>query len=201
MHLNKVTVEHIKLFSANTLALCIDGIPLCAYITAKTQEDYNNLSLAWLSLYDALSEHYINTLIVHEVAGNVPILVCPDDLDLVCTVVVAKIRYQTGQVYWDKIGLVQSHELRALSLQESKLKSLSHWSECYELAKLTECDQIWQYWQVKCKSEEDSYSIWSGLHLALNNDENIKWFNISPLVFDKNNYQQCVQQVLAFEES
>lgn len=201
MHLNNVTVEHIKLFHANTLMLCIDGVPLSDYITEKTQEDYNKLSLAWLSLYDALSEHYINTLLLHEINGNVPVLVCPDDLDLVCTVIVAKIRYQAGLVHWDKIGLMESYEVETLSLQRSKLKTLSHWSECYDLAKLTECDQIWQYWRAKCKSEEDSYYIWSGLHLALNNDENIKWFNISPLVFDKNNYQQCVRQVLTFEES
>ena len=35
---------------------------------------------------------------------NVPVLVCEDDCDLSCIVIMAKIRKEPGTVYWDSLG-------------------------------------------------------------------------------------------------
>ncbi|MHC0038691.1 hypothetical protein [Pseudoneobacillus sp. C159] len=39
---------------------------------------------------------------------SLPVLMCPDDCDLWCTVIIAKVIILNGNVIWDKIGIDRS---------------------------------------------------------------------------------------------
>ncbi|MEZ4293366.1 MAG: hypothetical protein R3B70_00195 [Polyangiaceae bacterium] len=89
--------------------LAIDGTPIDELLDAA-YPDGNILGLApamldWLS--DPDERHLVRERILPPVGNSAiaPLLVCPDDLDLSCTVIVAEVVREVSVVSWRRIGL------------------------------------------------------------------------------------------------
>ncbi len=88
--------------------LTIDGISLDVWLNMKTTEqdvldlvpaqdwlsDRKDLVLAWQRITPNAETH----------STIVPLLICPDDLDFYCTVVVVEQEVTDGQVIWHRFG-------------------------------------------------------------------------------------------------
>jgi len=96
-----VNGEHLMIF--------VDNIRFDKWLcNKKDNNDYMNLIPAWLGwLFDPKEQEYVwaKTRLSESETTIVPILVCPDDLDFSCTVVVCEVRYTDETVQWRKIGI------------------------------------------------------------------------------------------------
>lgn len=72
---------------------------------------------------------FIWKLIDSEAEMNVPILVCEDDADLECIVIVVHIRKEENVVYWDRIGVLNRHNWDREKEQESGILCLEKYSD------------------------------------------------------------------------
>ncbi len=205
INMSKISIGKIRVNGEDYPTLCIDDLPLASYMEKFTEDDfYHALWLAWLPLYDEVGEAYIHTLLEQKQNVNLPILVCPDDLDLQCVVVVAKVCYKNENVYWEKIGVVTWLDWKNDAEEQNKdykTKTTSHWSDSYVLAGFDAPEEIWASWYSKSKSETDAYYIWNILHPYLNDDKNIKWLGTPLWVFDLQSYENCVTQLLSVKDS
>ena len=87
----------------------VDGKTIAAHLSewmaSENETDCEWLYPAWgNALLVTAEKNLIWHLIDCEDTVNVPILVCEDDLDLSCIVVLAKIRKTQNRVYWDAVG-------------------------------------------------------------------------------------------------
>lgn len=107
--------------------LMIDGVFLPYYVDsyAKASEGgYFKGSVSLLGLYPAWGKdllhrgeiRFIWNLIDREEPVILPLLVCEDDLDLSCIVIVAFVRKDADIVYWDRIGFVSREEWKLIRL-------------------------------------------------------------------------------------
>lgn len=55
---------------------------------------------------------------------NIPILVCEDDCDLSCIIVMAKIRKTNDAIYWDKLGFLKQENYDVESYNKSGIMNL-----------------------------------------------------------------------------
>jgi len=89
------------------LVLAIDGKPLDEFLVEKLGDDnFIGLvpSISWLQLDDE-REFSINKLIKNVDSSKVvPLLVCPDDQDFSCTVIVAETEIQDTNIIWNRLG-------------------------------------------------------------------------------------------------
>ena len=105
---NNIYAKPIKSFNRQILSVFIDDCPLGEYLSRKTGEPfYKDLWSAWLLNDRANNDQYIWTLINEKMPCNLPILLCPDDMDFWCTVIVAKIKFENNTVIWGKIGVLR----------------------------------------------------------------------------------------------
>lgn len=106
----------------------IDGIPLVRYLDGYVSDgkcpalersgSLLGLLPAWSGeLLWAAENQFIWKMIDSPETLNVPLLVCEDDCDLSCIVILARIRKTKGFVFWDKIGLL-SHENEDFNLEQ-----------------------------------------------------------------------------------
>ncbi|MGK8803982.1 hypothetical protein [Acinetobacter seifertii] len=100
--------------------LAIDNVPLNIWMhqNARVIDDMNDLVPAQGWLYDHDSELALSNawkLLKPEAYENVaistvvPILICPDDLDLTCSVIMVEQIVSTDQVVWARFGLAFNH--------------------------------------------------------------------------------------------
>lgn len=93
--------------------LAINGVSLDVWLNSKLNEpDILNLVPAqgWL-IEDQDLEIAWRRLTPHEAGCStiVPLLICPDDLDFGCTVVVAEQEVTTDEVIWRRFGFALDH--------------------------------------------------------------------------------------------
>jgi hypothetical protein len=96
-----VNGEHLMIF--------IDGIRFDKWLSNKlTNEDYLNLIPTWLGwLLNPKEQEYVwaKIRLCETEKVILPILVCPDDLDFSCTVIVCEVQYMDDAVQWKRIGI------------------------------------------------------------------------------------------------
>lgn len=100
----------------------IDGIPIVSYLHQHTSLSFSALGLlpAWSGkLVSQWENDFIWELVNSKEELNVPILVCEDDCDLSCIVIVAHIRKIENIVYWDKIGLLNHSNMNRREYTQS----------------------------------------------------------------------------------
>lgn len=105
-----------KYASKPHLAFFLDGEPLDVWLSNQVANDgYLGLvpALTWLN--DPEEKSVAWERIFPSVGGRsvAPILVCPDDQDYSCTVIVAEIVVDASYVHWQRLGLDQSKMNRA----------------------------------------------------------------------------------------
>lgn len=96
-----VNGEHLMIF--------VDDIRLDKWLASKLDDkNYIGLIPAWLGwLLNPKEQKYVwvTTKLCKTKTTIVPILICPDDLDFSCTVVVCEVKYADTSVQWARVGL------------------------------------------------------------------------------------------------
>src|SRR5262249_53769428 len=89
--------------------LALDGVPLDVLLdTARPQDNLLGLVPTLIDCLDDLTERELVWQRILPPIGQpaiAPVLMCPDDLDLWCTVVVAEVVAEESVVLWRRIGL------------------------------------------------------------------------------------------------
>jgi hypothetical protein len=198
--MNQIQAKQIISFERPILSIFIDGYPLGEYLSKKTTDSsYKDLWCAWL-LTDESDEQdgqYIWTLMNDKENCNLPILLCPDDMDFWCTVIVAQVQFNKETVVWKRIGLVTG-AIDVKQWRESGIQNIKKWSEkdwkMYGdiLSGLDANDKTWEQWWSEHWADEETRRLWNYFHMYFNDDKNIQWFDCEQLVFRSNDYDACV---------
>lgn len=200
--MNKIQAKPITSFGINVLSIFIDDTPLTEIISTKSGvSHYKDLWCSWLIKKNNIPwrQHgnYIWKLLETKQNCNLPILLCPDDMDFWCSIVVAKVNYLNDVVMWEKLGIVTG-KMDSYQWSQSGIRNLDKWSdedwELYgsTLAILKEDDREWDEWCSKHWIDEENRRLWNYFHPFFNEDKNIKWLDYKSLSFDSNEYDACV---------
>lgn len=108
MHLS-VEMHQSKWADAAHPVLAIDGVPLDIWLAQHYAEhDIEGLVPAQSWLIDDAEMNFAWRRITPHQAGAravVPLLICPDDMDLDCSVVVVDQEYTAKEIIWHRFGL------------------------------------------------------------------------------------------------
>lgn len=189
--------------------LMIDGVFLPYYVEAyakASEEGYFKGSGSLLGLYPAWGREllhrgeirFIWNLIDREEPVVLPILVCEDDLDLSCIVIIAFVRKEADVVYWDRIGFV-SHE--EWELQQELCSGILHlesytdedWMEYGDNIALEQPhSEVWKRW-ISENWDEELFRRCMNYTLPYYLDENhIVWLQQVGWEFDRKAYESCI---------
>ncbi|MGL4695562.1 hypothetical protein [Enterococcus larvae] len=189
--------------------LLIDEKPLAEQFYSLTnKEELLLLALAWdKKLTSPQETQYIQKLLKQKKSGNIPLLICPDDLDFDCTVVVVKISYKSDSVVWHKIGYVKKENFSFDKKKTSGYMDYSTWvendvekySEDYFFKKSKDIN--WEaLWSLEW-TEEERRRIWHYDHPYFNDDQNIEWLVELNWTFDLPVYDDILTKLIKLVES
>ena len=107
----KAVRESALALGRRPVSIYVNGERLDALLARRVDEGYLGLVPAWLDWYGGASASDIKDkayvwqrLMPSEVVTVVPVLLCPDDFDFACTVVVAEVVCEGGLVHWRRLG-------------------------------------------------------------------------------------------------
>jgi len=167
--MNKIQAKQVMSFGAEILGIYIDDCPLDEFLSrqADKPEYYKDLCCAWLPLYAIGESKFIWELLAEKRDCNLPILLCPDDLDFWCAVAVAQVRHYGDIVVWEKVGLVTG-KINVESWATSGQESRGNWDE------------------------EELRRSWNYFYPYFNDDRNIQWIDCEKLAFSVQEYESCI---------
>ena len=188
----------------------IDGKPLTTYLEEMVKaEGYERLyvhegTLSGLCpagsghMLFAYEREFVWNLFDVEEAVCVPILICEDDLDFSCIVIVVKVRKTRETVYWDYLGLLNhwdEKEAEKYGILWTEAYAEEDWQEYGEtLAWERPGSSLWKEWTGKHWEEEQRrrYQNYVTPYLRMEGcAEKIGNLNFS---FDRREYEKCVKQ-------
>lgn len=120
MKVNRIEVKPLKSEYSDVEhpTITIDGVRL-DLILHKLYPTKNLLGLI-PTLINWIDDQKEKKLVINrynskEKEVSLPVLMCPDDCDLWCTVIIAKVTTSNGNIMWDKIGIDRSSREELLS--------------------------------------------------------------------------------------
>lgn len=140
---------------------------------------------------------YIKELVERKISCNFPLLVCGDDLDFSCTVVVVKTEWSGDKVIWTKFGTVKKDSDFWNKYRNSGILRFEDWTDddwqkyssiAYEL--VTD-ENFFDEWCSRNWNEEVYRRTWGYCHEYFNEDTNIEWIGEVNFCFDADNYCDC----------
>lgn len=209
--MNTITMEPLKtLYDYGEYYWLIDGKPVVWYLDEAVKagkcprlEAFGSLLgllPAWTGELEWQAENrFIWELIDSEECLNVPILVCEDDCDLSCIVIVARIRKEKDTVHWEKLGCL-SHEREDFGQEKrSGILYLEAYTEedWEKYGDNIACEpfgspEYWQWvsanWDEELLRRRRNYT-----NPYMQEDENIDWIIEPYWKFDRNEYEQMVE--------
>ena len=208
--MNTITVQKILTpYGYKEDYLVIDDIPITTYldrcVKSLKNESLNNFD-SFLGLYPAWGNdmvlqsesRFVWTLILRDKPTNLPILVCEDDLDLSCIVIVVSVRKEGNYIYWDKIGKI-SHE--GYSRQDDIKSGILHlesytdedWNKYGDNIAIAELGSSEWYNWISENWEEENYRRLMNYSLQYFHDsKNIVWLGDLNFIFSKQEYDLCI---------
>lgn len=214
--MNHIVVKSIKTrYDHPQNHFIIDGKPITFYVDESVK--HNNSSLmrfgSLLGLLPAWSgelewqweNDFIWELVDAPEELNVPVLVCEDDCDLSCIVILVHIRKEGDRVYWDRMGsLDHSNE----SLQEKRENGIlcleaytdEDWAK-YGDNIATERYGSYEYrkWVDENLHEEYIRQLRNYTKPYMQREENIEWIQELQWEFDAKEYEAAVEQYRAIK--
>ena len=168
--------------------LAIDGMPIVDYLEQWVLQgkcdallpfgSLKGLYPAWGSEMQCQGERrFIQELLQSPLAQNVPILVCEDDLDLSCLVIVARVRKEGNAVHWDGVGLFQPV---GMSNEDEAMSGMLRFGE------------RWRSWVSEHRDEEQLMRCRNYVNRFLQRDDNILWVAHPGWEFENAVWEQCV---------
>lgn len=140
---------------------------------------------------------YIKDLVERRISCNFPLLICGDDLDFSCTIVVVKVEYSEDAVIWTKFGMVKKEADYWENYRNSGIRKIEIWTdEEWEKYGSIAYDLLYDenFFTEWCSAnwyEEVYRRSWGYHHEYFNNDNNIEWIGEVDFRFEINNYQNC----------
>lgn len=182
----------------------IDGTPITFYLDRHRPSGYSSLlglMPAWNGeLLSQWENDFVWEMVDSQEELNVPILVCEDDQDLSCIVIVAHIRKENTMVYWDKIGVLDHSNFVLDEYNQSGILCLEAYTDQdWELygsnIALEEygSSDYWKWVNENCY-EEQIRRLRNYMKPYMQDDANIKWFWSSDWAFETDNYVAMVEQ-------
>lgn len=182
----------------------IDGTPITFYLDRHRPSGYSSLlglMPAWNGeLLSQWENDFVWEMVDSQEELNVPILVCEDDQDLSCIVIVAHIRKENTMVYWDKIGVLDHSNFVLDEYNQSGILCLEAYTDQdWELygsnIALEEygSSDYWKWVNENCY-EEQIRRLRNYMKPYMQDDANIKWFWSSNWAFETDNYAAMVEQ-------
>lgn len=192
---------------------CIDGKALVEYLEEQVSFDIKNklkyngdflgLMPAWSGKLIMTAENrFVWSLIDSEEALNVPVLVCEDDCDLNCIVIVAHIRKTNTNVYWDRIGLVDWSEYNSAKECESGFLYVEAYTQkdwdLYggDVAWMKVNSSEFTHWlnDNQCWEEEHFRRLSNYMKPFIQEDNHINWLLEPKWHFLRNSYEDMVEK-------
>lgn len=203
--MNLICAKPIESFGRDIIAVHIDGVPIDQFLCDLTGDSfYRDLWCAWLLNGVDNDSRYIWTLLNEKRECNLPILLCPDDMDFWCTVIVAKVSFSSGTVTWSNIGAV-TEKIDVVKWRESGIQNIASWSDSDwktfgdALSSLNADDDAWAQWWSENWLDEENRRIWNYFDPFFNNDKNMKWLHCPALTFETSEYDACVSAFKQFQ--
>ena len=131
---------------------------------------------------------------------NVPILVCEDDCDLSCIVIMVHIRKEKGRVCWERIGSLNHSNYSLIEEQQSGILCLEAYTdedwEKYGDNIATEEYGSFEYrkWVDENCYEEHIRRLRNYIKPYMQKEENIEWVQELHWEFDAKEYESVVEQ-------
>ena len=206
--MNHIEIKHMKTcYDYDEDYLVIDGTPITTYL-----ERHKPTSLAMFGSLLGLLPAWSGKLIwqwendfIWEMVGsgeelNVPILVCEDDCDLSCVVIVAHIRKTENTVYWDKVGVLDKSNMNLREYEQSGILCLETYTEedweKYGANIATEAfgsSEYWKWVEENCY-EEHIRRLRNYYKPYMQREENVEWMWSPNWEFERGEYEAMVGQ-------
>ncbi len=209
--INQITVLPVKTpYGYEEQYLAVDGVPVTEVLEDFVRESgdgdlkrfgsMKGLCPAWGSGLQNRGEiRYIHTLLWRDLPVNLPILVCEDDLDLSCIVIVAAVRKAEEIVFWDRIGYVDHREEDSKQEKASGILCLEaytdeDWAKYGDNIALERPDSSeWRQW-ISRNWDEELYRRRMNYTLPYCQDErHIVWLGETGYAFDRGAYEDCIR--------
>lgn len=168
----------------------IDGRPLYEYINewlkdkdelTKSVSPTDALAISWTNEYDFEGDAQFMRFVLDQDRAVTPILICPEDMDFSCIVIVADVVKKDDKVIWKRIGKVDHS---AESFDEEKNSGV--------LNGLDVDSPKWREWvsenwtdELFCRRKNYTFPYYQ-------NEKNIEWFSDCEFVFDRKEYDELV---------
>lgn len=185
----------------------IDGKPITTYLEHHRIKSLSvfgsllGLLPAWGGeLIFEWENDFIWELIDSQEEMNVPILVCEDDCDLSCIVILAHIRKEKNTVFWDRIGVLHHSNFVLLDYNQSGILCLEaytdkDWEQYGSNIALEQYGSLeYQRWVSENCYEEHIRRLRNYLKPYMQNEQNIEWMWNPGWKFKKEDYEAMVEQ-------
>lgn len=212
--MNRIDVRRIKTgYGYDEYYWVIDDVPVTTYLEdckSKTLAVFGSL----LGLLPAWSGRLVgpgeNELVWEMVDSreelNVPILVCEDDCDLSCLVIVAHIRKTEETVCWDKIGRLDHANFVAREYERSGILCLAAYTdEDWEkygdnIAGERYGSPQYREWVRENSDEEYLRRLRNYVKPYMQEERNIEWIGHPNWVFRAENYARATERYRKLRE-
>ena len=204
--MNTITVKSVPTpYGYNENYLVIDGIPITEWFEkykhnseGLSKFNLNGLYPAWGSeLMNEGDKKFIHTLLFSEEPEVLPILVCPDDLDLDCTLLVAYVRKDKEYIYWDKIGEVthqNEDDPRKYGISYLEAYTYEDWEKYGDnIATEKIYSREWCNWVSENWTEELYRRRMNYTRNYYKQPENVIWLYEPKWIFDRKEYEKCIE--------
>lgn len=130
---------------------------------------------------NSAQKRYIHELVNKKISCNFPVLVCGDDLDFSCEVVVIKTEWTENSVIWTKFGTVRKDPDFSEKYVNSGIRKIENWTESdwkkYNLIAydLIYDENFFNEWRDNNYYEESYRRVLNYYHGYFNDDNNIDW--------------------------
>lgn len=210
--MNTIDVQPVTtLYGYSESYWLIDGKPIVRYLDEYVRDgkcpalerfgSLLGLLPAWSGELEWAAENrFIWEMIDSPGTQNVPILVCEDDCDLSCIVILARIRKTEDFIFWDKIGLLL-HENEDFDLeQRAGIANLDSYSEkdwemyggniaWEEFGSREFFNWVGENWQEELLRRRRNYTL-----PYMQKDGNIFWIEDVNWVFTAGQYNHMVEK-------
>ena len=197
--MNKLEIKEISLSKeyANE-CFFIDDIPLHEHLKHLNKKiNLEELTIAWLAPYDNDGDARFMKWLLKKDKLNLPILLCPEDLDFSCTVIIAEIKKTDKYVIWKRIGQI-NHSIENLE-QEKKHGiffadnySDEYWKKNKDIESMNIESKQWHEWTSTHWSEELFRRRTNYTYQCYQNDKNINWLYNCNWCFNKKEYEELI---------
>lgn len=210
--MNHIDVKSIKTcYDYPEYYWIIDGKPITFYLDEFIQNKSISTLLRFGSILGLLpawcgrlewqwENDFIWELVDCSEELNVPVLVCEDDRDLSCTVIMVHIRKVGDRVYWDRIGVLDHSNTNVQEEQQSGILCLEAYTE-----------EDWEKYGDNIAAEKyDSYEYWKWVsentyeeHIRrlrnytkpyMQQESNVEWIQELNWEFDAKQYGAVVDE-------